>query len=1739
MFRFQRPRKYLGGGTWIRRVEREISILSFSTCFAYASPTSPYYMVRRRRDEGWDDSGSGGFLSSLRMPLAYFSSSTRSGPQRDNEEEVMMVVGGPATAAEMMMKIMRRRRNRMQEEEEKKRKEQYCTCPGGIYSPRFALEALAEEPSIPPYSRWYFGGGGAAAGGGGCSRRCCPPSPHSTRAKRGNHAGRASQGNLPSAAAASNSSSERCTTSTTTSTIEAEAALSSTMYESRGHDFPQKKSESISSVEEEGREENNSNTNHKPRVSSTLHLSSGQTNETKNRTNNSSTTRASSTSGAHSSPTCTRASMKKEDHPQEDAGVGDGAAAAAHSTRHRRPQFPFLLSPTLFYRHYRMQMNEASHQHHDHHRPLSGTTFSSFSSSPTSRSYYRHHHRGGRGRGGGTRMLPLLSLRPTSGIRHGGRRCATMRDRCPSLSQRSTFRYSFSTNPHAHSQHHDEKGKEGERDGDGDNAATYYCQCCFKPLAMPEKSVYTSWLYQSPSSPPFLGSPFSSFSSSSHALSWSAKASTAVSSVVDILRASTSTFFSSSSSSVPMKRNPPHHRVNTNTKLTGHTFITSNGTVMRTTPSVGEGTSNDEVKKEGKGGNKQQQHHELERAGLSQNLLGGFPTFYSSPSYTSRTSERLRVLLSRIGPLLRLLALHKSSSKKSVSPPSSSSTLSLTPPHKRREEEEVVDQHRPHSHHHFSGIKERGGGGRLKALLSVGLEIGAQIHRATSSTSRSQNSSSSSSSHDHHRRVPTATTTPSFSVASTSSSSPSSAFGAAHRWGGGGTGIGKSSSLRRGTSEHQCAPPGAGARQAQTSLSPTVRKGMVWKSKIDAWTPSPIRPSRSVPLLLSNFLACGTPTAGRSRRRRTRTALDSTEELSITAASSTSPLPSTVLSVGVLASTLAQRYSLFSIASEAVRYAVAVYGRAYEEGFLHSLRSGVLLFAHPTYQALHYLPTSVQVSSLARLLHLTMPHEGELAEPGRKQALPSTTPPPPLSSISTSAPPPPPARASSTTGESSKRVGADFATWTARKSSTTHARIRRGVLEEKNDHNVEDNIEADQGEAVLVTAHYHTDDVLIGSTYAVCIDHRRRRFIVTFRGTSTLSDALCAVKDGYATITVTLPDSAVTSPPLIGSSSASSFHSSSFSIFSEAVAVGSEDHSYRPRIPTTKVKADEKERKKTTTAGQEGVHRIHTRVPLGFFQLTLTHASRIIEILQTLAAAHPFYEVLLTGHSLGGIQASLFHILCCLPYPTVGRDPTWSRGMESTDSRKGERSKITRCGLDSTYLHRRGSNNTTTSSQKERKMEKNTKEGEKDEKSAEVMLDKATSNEEEMKEVDMMTLPHLFTKCPSSSSVRHASSLSSASSVCSTHRTLNAISDDPRNGKNNHNTSSSTSVNIAGIRSVCFAPAPFVEKDAALAIGQWLTTVEGKGGKRGKSDSNRTSRINSSRKMMVRGDVVENEREGFVSAPPVAAVSAEIGVASPSPSPASSFVGFPSPCVFHQMLSFCYGEDIVPRLQIRALRSFILDEEADTEELYEEGDDTAAAVEEKGRRKSSSSYPWYATLWGANPFAGLREAAARRLAWYPPPPASLCSSCGCPPLRDVQTTTTPTCARTNPLPLFYIPGVLFFLSCTSESCGGLAPSTDLEDPERRRLHLLLHPGTSSSSSTEGGGSHVAAGRGDGGHASRHTRHSKKSTGGGKSDSTMDLLRHHLPKYYVHRIIAEQAYYEERVRERAGRCAVSF
>lgn len=76
---------------------------------------------------------------------------------------------------------------------------------------------------------------------------------------------------------------------------------------------------------------------------------------------------------------------------------------------------------------------------------------------------------------------------------------------------------------------------------------------------------------------------------------------------------------------------------------------------------------------------------------------------------------------------------------------------------------------------------------------------------------------------------------------------------------------------------------------------------------------------------------------------------------------------------------------------------------------------------------------------------------------------------------------------------------------------------------------------------------------------------------------------------------------------------------------------------------------------------------LHTRIPVGFFESVRNAALTLVPALNAIFAQHKDYVLYITGHSLGAVQASLFHLLYCTSSITMAvvNDPEKAALMPS------------------------------------------------------------------------------------------------------------------------------------------------------------------------------------------------------------------------------------------------------------------------------------------------------------------------------------------------------------------------------------------------------------------------------------------------------------------------------------------
>ncbi|GET91681.1 hypothetical protein, conserved [Leishmania tarentolae] len=118
------------------------------------------------------------------------------------------------------------------------------------------------------------------------------------------------------------------------------------------------------------------------------------------------------------------------------------------------------------------------------------------------------------------------------------------------------------------------------------------------------------------------------------------------------------------------------------------------------------------------------------------------------------------------------------------------------------------------------------------------------------------------------------------------------------------------------------------------------------------------------------------------------------------------------------------------------------------------------------------------------------------------------------------------------------------------------------------------------------------------SCWALFLDHATNRVVLTFRGSLTPADIVVDVTEGYANVMLERPS------------------------VNEAAA----------------------------TTGTDASQRLCTAIPLGFYESVVEAGAQLLPLLRTIHSQYSSYQLCITGHSLGGIQASLFHILYCGPW---------------------------------------------------------------------------------------------------------------------------------------------------------------------------------------------------------------------------------------------------------------------------------------------------------------------------------------------------------------------------------------------------------------------------------------------------------------------------------------------------------
>lgn len=196
--------------------------------------------------------------------------------------------------------------------------------------------------------------------------------------------------------------------------------------------------------------------------------------------------------------------------------------------------------------------------------------------------------------------------------------------------------------------------------------------------------------------------------------------------------------------------------------------------------------------------------------------------------------------------------------------------------------------------------------------------------------------------------------------------------------------------------------------------------------------------------------------------------------------------------------------------------------------------------------------------------------------------------------------------------------------------------------------------------------------------YTLLLDHAARRVVLTFRGTLSLADAVIDVAEGYAQVDLTTcGDSGV-----IGIEAGSAKAPVPIARLSprKQQRYGDWGEAHRPSWQSQS--DDEEDTQDTTEAYNRSGSRdaaaasavegggLVTRLPLGFYAAAREAATRVLPALDAIYAQYPGYELLITGHSLGGILANVFHLLYCFPLAACkdGSDGSSTSSSSSSSS---------------------------------------------------------------------------------------------------------------------------------------------------------------------------------------------------------------------------------------------------------------------------------------------------------------------------------------------------------------------------------------------------------------------------------------------------------------------------------------
>ncbi|KAG5494900.1 hypothetical protein JIQ42_02516 [Leishmania sp. Namibia] len=130
------------------------------------------------------------------------------------------------------------------------------------------------------------------------------------------------------------------------------------------------------------------------------------------------------------------------------------------------------------------------------------------------------------------------------------------------------------------------------------------------------------------------------------------------------------------------------------------------------------------------------------------------------------------------------------------------------------------------------------------------------------------------------------------------------------------------------------------------------------------------------------------------------------------------------------------------------------------------------------------------------------------------------------------------------------------------------------------------------------------------SCWALFLDHAANRVILTFRGSLTPADIVVDVTEGYANVVL------------------------------ERTAANDA----------------------AAATGADTSQRLCTAIPLGFYESVVEAGAQLLPVLRAIHSQYSGYQLCITGHSLGGVQASLFHLLYCGPWrPTLHSSTTLLR----------------------------------------------------------------------------------------------------------------------------------------------------------------------------------------------------------------------------------------------------------------------------------------------------------------------------------------------------------------------------------------------------------------------------------------------------------------------------------------------